>query len=145
MRVEEFIEESGLPIDRYQAYMYGYPELADQLLELVLRGDKRATTGLKPLYELEGEPLPQPGEYSVILSAAGEPRCITRITRVEVVRFRDIDEAYARTEGEGDKSLAYWKREHRKVFARECREDFGIDFSEDMECVCEYFEVVYPR
>ena len=25
------------------------------------------------------------------------------------------------------------------------REDFGMDFAEDMECVCEYFKVVYQK
>ena len=59
------------------------------------------------------------------------------------VRFCDISEEYARREGEGDKSLAYWKKAHREAFSRECREECGIEFTEDMICVCEEFEVVY--
>ena len=51
----------------------------------------------------------------------------------------------ARAEGEGDKSLSYWKQAHTEVFRRECREDFDMEFSEDMDCVCEYFEVVYQK
>ena len=83
------------------------------------------------------------GQYSVILDSHGLPHCITRITKVEITKFRDISEEYAFIEGEGDKSLKYWKDAHREVFTRECREDAGIEFNEDMECVCEYFEVVY--
>ena len=81
----------------------------------------------------------------MILDGKGLPRCITRITRVEITPFKDISEEYAFIEGEGDKSLSYWKEAHTQVFTRECREDFGMDFTEDMECVCEYFEVVYQK
>ena len=143
--IARFVRESGLDIPKYDAYYYGYPEQADEILAALLRGDKRATTGLKCLYELENEPLPQVGQYSVILDSHGLPRCITRISNVEITRFRDISEEYAFIEGEGDKSLKYWKDAHREVFTRECREDAGIEFSEDMECVCEYFEVVYQK
>ena len=141
--VARFVRESGLDIAEYDAYSYGYPEVADEILAALLRGDKRATTGLKCLYELEKEPLPQEGQYSVILDSRGLPHCITRITKIEITKFRDISEEYAFIEGEGDKSLAYWRDAHREVFTQECREDFQMDFSEDMECVCEYFEVVY--
>ena len=143
--IARFVRESGLDIPEYDAYAYGYPEMADEILAALLRGDKRATTGLKCLYELEREPLPQAGQYSVILDGRGLPRCITRITKTDITKFRDITGEYAFIEGEGDKSLNYWKNTHREVFTRECREDFQMDFSEDMECVCEYFEVVYPR
>ena len=81
----------------------------------------------------------------MILDSKGLPHCITRITKVEITRFRDISSEYAFIEGEGDKSLTYWKDAHRTVFSRECREDAGIAFHEDMECVCEYFDVVYQK
>ena len=144
-RIAAFVAQSGLDIPEYDAYSYGYPEMADEILAALLRGDKRATTGLKCLYELEKEPIPQVGQYSVILDGKGLPRCITRIIRVETTPFKDISEEYAFIEGEGDKSLSYWKEAHTQVFTRECREDFGMDFTEDMECVCEYFEVVYQK
>ena len=143
--IDRFVRESGLDIPEYDAYYYGYPEAADEILAALLRGDKRATTGLKCLYEIENEPLPQVGQYSVILDSKGLPHCITRIINIEITKFRDISEEYAFIEGEGDKSLKYWKDAHREVFTRECREGAGIEFNEDMECVCEYFEVVYQK
>ena len=141
--VESFIKKSGLPITKYEAYYYGYKEIADQILQCLLDGDKRATTGLKCFYDAENEDLPCVGDYSVILDSNEQPKCITQITKVEVVKFKDITEEYAYIEGEGDKSLDYWKREHKRVFTKECREDLDIEFHEEMECVCEYFEVVY--
>ena len=143
--IARFVRESGLDIPEYDAYCYGYPEMADEILAALLRGDKRATTGLHCLYEIENEPLPRAGQYSVILDSRGNPHCITRITKIAITPFRDISEEYAFIEGEGDKSLTWWKNAHREVFSRECREDAGIEFHEDMECVCEYFEVVYQK
>ena len=144
-RIKEFVKKYDPSLTRYEAYYYGYLEIADELCSLVLRGEKKATTGLLKSYLLEGEELPREGDYSVILDSREQPRCITRISRVTQVRFSDITEEYARTEGEGDKSLAYWKEAHRQAFGRECREEYGIEFTEDMICVCEEFEVVYAE
>lgn len=143
--VEKFVKESGLDIKEYDSYYYGYKEIADQILGFLLDGSKRATTGLKIFYDVEKEELPKVGNYAVILDSKEEPRCITRITKVEIVKFKDITEEYAYREGEGDKSLDYWKREHEKVFTKECKEELGISFHDEMECVCEYFEVVYKK
>ena len=41
-------------------------------------------------------------------------------------------------EGEGDKSLDYWRKVHIKFF----EEEFGDKFNEDMEVLCEEFELV---
>ena len=42
--------------------------------------------------------------------------------------------------GEGDRSLEYWRNTHRRFFIEELCKD-GLDFNEDMELVCEEFEV----
>jgi uncharacterized protein YhfF len=55
----------------------------------------------------------------------------------------EIDEAYAATEGEGDGSLAYWRRVHWDFFSKECV-SIGRDPSEEMPVVCEIFRVVHP-
>ncbi len=43
-------------------------------------------------------------------------------------------------EMEGDRSLEYWRNTHRRFFTDELRVD-GLDFDEEMELVCEEFEV----
>ena len=56
----------------YTAWQFGHgPEMADELLSVVLIGRKRATTGALRSYELEGEPLPRPGDFSVITDGRG--------------------------------------------------------------------------
>ncbi len=115
---------------------------ADELADLVLAGTKRATAGALWAYELEGEPVPKAGDFSVITDWSGEARCVIRTTAVEVVPLGRVTAEFAATEGEGDGSLAYWMAVHREAFAREL-EPHGLAVSDDMPVVCERFEVVF--
>lgn len=63
---------------------------------------------------------------------------------VAVRRFDEVDEAFARDEGEGDLSLAYWRDAHRQFFTATLPA-IGCRFSEDMPLVCERFRVIYGR
>jgi uncharacterized protein YhfF len=47
-----------------------------------------------------------------------------------------VDAGFARDEGEGDRSLAYWRGAHREYFGRQGK------FSEDMMLMCERFRLV---
>jgi len=49
---------------------------------------------------------------------------------------------YAKLEGEGDKSLAHWKKVHWDYYTREL-EPFGRVPRESMIIVCEEFEKVF--
>jgi uncharacterized protein YhfF len=107
------------------------PELADELLELVVKGIKTATCST------EDEPnTSTPGERWVVLDGYGEPRCVIESTEVTYRRFREIDAAFAYDEGEGDRSLTYWSSAHRAYFGRLGK------FSEDMMLMCERFRLV---
>jgi uncharacterized protein YhfF len=118
-------------------------EDADALAELVLAGDKRATAGLKLAYEAEGEPLPKRGDLSLITDYDGMARCIIRTAAVEVRPFGEVSPEFAAREGEGDKSLEHWRRVHWEAFGRDFEELEGSP-SEEMEVVCEDFELVWP-
>ncbi|KAF1296804.1 RNA-binding protein [Enterococcus sp. JM4C] len=137
-----FAQENKLS-DSYQAWSFGNTaEMADELVELVLRGEKTATTSAYPSYQVEGEEIPKVGEYSVVLDGAGQPKAIIRTTKIELIPYNQISEEYAFLEGEGDKSLAYWQAAH-ETFFRETLEEAGLIFTQEMLCVCEYFECVY--
>ena len=125
----------------YEAWAYG--DDPDTLAELTRAGVKTATAGAGPLYELEGEPLPRAGEYSVILNSRDEAVCVIRTTKVYTVPFDQVSAEQAYREGEGDRSLDYWRRVHEDFFRRELAEA-GQTFSPEMPVVCEEFEVVYP-
>jgi uncharacterized protein YhfF len=107
------------------------PQLADELLDLVMRGIKTATCST------EDEPnTSTPGERWIVLDGRGEPRCVIESTEVTYRRFGQVDAAFAYEEGEGDRSLAYWRDAHRRYFGRLGR------FSEDMMLMCERFRLV---
>jgi uncharacterized protein YhfF len=116
---------------------------ANDLVDLVLRGKKRATASLLCEYETGGKRQPQAGDLSIVTDWDGLPRCVIKTTEVEVIVFRDVDENFAADEGEGDLSLAYWKEVHWDYFGRVCRE-LERERSLGMRVVCERFQVVFP-
>jgi uncharacterized protein YhfF len=119
------------------------PELADRLAQLALCGRKRATTSLLRLYAIDGERVPVANELLLILSSECLPRALARVTRVDVKAFRAIDSTDAWDEGEGDRSLEYWRAAHVKYFSAETARA-GLTFSEDDEVVFCRFEVRWP-
>ena len=135
-----FSEREGIT-SHYEAWAYG--DSPDMLAELTLQGIKTATASAYPVYELEGESLPEAGEYSVVLNTRDEAVCIIKTTKVFTVPFCRVDERQAWKEGEGDRSLSYWREVHKKFFSSEM-EELGLSFNEGMKVVCEEFIRVYP-
>ena len=138
MTAEELWEKSGID-GEYDAWAFG--DDADRLAELVKTGIKTATSSLLLFYELEDEPLPQPGEYNIILDSNDEAVCIVQTTNVYTVPFDQVSEEHAYREGEGDRTLDYWRSVHREFFLEELKE-IGKTFDEGLEVVCEEFEVL---
>ena len=125
----------------YDAWAFG--DQPDVLAQLVLDGVKTATSSLHLFYELEAEPLPEAGQYSVILNEREEAVCVIRNTKVAVVPFDRVTEEQAWREGEGDRSLAYWRKVHEEFFTKELLAE-GRRFSPSLDVVCEEFRRVYP-
>jgi len=115
---------------------------ADELAVLVKEGTKRATASLKKSYEMDSDPLPEKEEISIITNWEDEPQCIIEILEIHQYVFRDVPAEFAEIEGEGDKSLSYWKKVHREAFGREAAE-YGYEFNEDLTVICEEFKVIY--
>jgi uncharacterized protein YhfF len=117
--------------------------LADERVELVLAGIKRAHATLLRDFQKDLDPLPQVGDHLVVLDGAGRPRAIVRCTHVELRHFNDIDNAFAFDAGEGDLTLRWWLTAHRQDFAERAeREGFEVD--ERLELVLESFQLVWP-
>jgi uncharacterized protein YhfF len=118
------------------------PELADELGGLVLSGIKTGTSSAVWEWEAEGNPIPKPGLISITLNGLGAPICILETTEIALRLYNEVDEEFARSEGEGDLSLEYWRKAHRNFFSRVLPK-FGRQFSEDMPLVCERFRVIF--
>lgn len=125
------------------------PELADALLREVTHGGKRATSSLLVEYIEEGESRPEIGGHWVVCDGSGEPAVIVRTTELRLSAFDDVDAAFAYDEGEDDRSLEFWRREHEK-FWRRTRAAAGHDWRPEetrepgRELVLERFSVVWP-
>lgn len=125
----------------YEAWAFGAD--SDTLAALVKAGIKTGTSSAFALYEAEDEPLPREGEYSVILDSQENAVCIIRNRRVSVLPYREVTQQHAWQEGEGNRTLDYWRSVHEPFF-RDCLEGAGLRFSQDMLVVFEEFEKVYP-
>jgi len=128
----------------YQVWHFGDSErLACELADLVLHGPKRATAGL--LWEAQTDPnmMPAIGGYSLVTDHAGAPLLIIRTTTVEIRPYKAVDAAFAAAEGEGDRSLDFWRAAHWEYFSRRCAA-LGRTPAEDMPVILERFALVYP-
>jgi uncharacterized protein YhfF len=117
------------------------PKLADELLNLVIAGTKRATTSLPRDYASSG--VPKPGDFSIVLDGRGTPRCILRTLDVEIKAMGEVGASFAWDEGEGDRSLAWWRSAHVRYFKRQGARD-GFEVDDATMVVLERFEVVWP-
>ncbi len=117
-------------------------ESADRLFDLVVAGVKRATTGSVWTAEFDGDPPIRENDLSVFTNWDQTKACVVRTTKITVKKFSEVDAADAEREGEGDKSLEYWRQAHTSYFSEECAR-IGATFSTDMPVIFEEFEVVF--
>lgn len=143
---QHFLDSLGDNADQHMTYTAwpfgGNRNQARELARLVKSGEKTATSSLHLLYEMDHEPVPKVDEYSIITDWDGEAEAIIQNVDVKIIPFHEADQVLARKEGEGDKSLTYWRRVHIDFFTEEL-EQLGKVFNEDMLIVCETFRVVY--
>ena len=124
--------------DKMVRFAFGdSPEMADALLALVLSGKKTATCGALRDYEGEdAEEKPVVGRRDIVLDGQGRDAALIETVEVTIRRFDEIDEAFARDEGEGDGTLDWWRAGHRAYFER------NGGYASDMMLLCERFRLV---
>jgi uncharacterized protein YhfF len=110
---------------------YARTPLRRQLVDAVLRGDKTATAGLRE----EQDDLAWPGQRCVLLGFDDEPVGVIEVTDVRVARAGDVDEQFARDEGEGYTTVAGWREAHERFFS-------GHEITDDTLFVLERFRLL---
>ncbi len=116
-----------------ECYSFGdSPALADELAALVLAGVKTATCWAAS----DGMTTDEVGKRVVVLNGSGTPVAVVETVELFQCSFNEVDAAFAYDEGEGDRSLAYWRQEHRRYFRGQGQ------FAEDMMLCCERFRLV---
>lgn len=106
------------------------PELETRLAALILAGRKRATVWNGTLSNETA-----PGMLWRV-TADGRDVAVIETLSVERRQFREIDDAFAFEEGEGDRTLAFWRAVHETFFRAEGH------FAPDMPLWCERFRLV---
>ncbi len=141
---EEYCAAKGIDAPCPPTDQFGdTPELADELVRLVLQGQKRATCELKIWFDSRAIALPAIGDQWIIADGSGAEKCIIETTQVDLCSVRQVDEAFAWDEGEGDRSLAFWRDAHDAYYKRQAALD-GFEYSNEMICVCERFKLIWP-
>lgn len=129
----------------YEAWAFGdSKEMADELAKLVVEGTKTATASNYTLYELDNEELPYVGLHNIILDGDGNAVAIAETTSVEVVPFDEVTVEHAHLEGEGDRTLNYWREVHELFFKKELT-NIKQDFNDKIPVVCERFKLLYKK
>ncbi len=135
---------SAVPVDPPQAWHFGdSPELADELLALVMEGSKTATCDALWRFEAENEPIPQPGDLSIILAGDGTPKCAIETVEIRIMPMNQVDAQFAYDEGEDDRTWESWYAAHERYFSRTLP-SIGREFDPTMPLVLERFRRRYP-
>jgi len=119
-------------------------ELADELIELVLHGLKRATASTIAELEAEGEATPAVGDLSIVTDGSMRPRALLETTDVRVGPLSSVDDQSAWDEGEGDRTRDWWLDAHTWSFTRSFQR-LGLEFHPDIPVVFERFIIRYQE
>ncbi|NRD21509.1 ASCH domain-containing protein [Winogradskyella eckloniae] len=149
-------------IDIWQDYLKEHPEFksdrmpeswffhnneadANRLAELVLKGKKKASSGLYYMYKAANVGLPAIGTKHIITDFSGKAKAIIQTTKVDTIPFNKISEAYAALDmGTDIEPLDAWKKAHWEFFSSVFNENNTVP-TENMLVVCEWFEMVYKQ
>ncbi len=80
--------------------------------ELVRIGQKTASCSMELWYSEHGEPMPEVGHLQVVTNWDGEPVCVIQMTDVSTCRYDEVTAEFAYAEGEGDRTLNWWRDAH---------------------------------
>jgi uncharacterized protein YhfF len=125
-------------VDGLRSIEFGTPGPSrENLVNLILHGDKRATAGLRRDYDIEGEEVEHVGELLAMLDNDGAHVGTLRISRVEVLRFADVPDEFALAEAEGDLNATDFRASHLDYWTKA-----GEHVDDNTLIVTLYFELL---
>jgi uncharacterized protein YhfF/GNAT superfamily N-acetyltransferase len=140
------MQDGALDLPRWG---FAFPgRLRDELTALALAGTKTTTAGLLVEHELDGDPIPRPGERAILVDSAERPVAIIETVACRVVRLADVDDRHAIDEGEGYANAHEFRAAHERFWngylddLRERLGEPGFAITDDTAIVGERFRVV---
>jgi uncharacterized protein YhfF len=141
--LETLPPDSPVRDEQYVAEGFGdSAQMADELGALVAGGTNTTTCSAFWEWEAKGSRLPEIDQESIILDGSDNPVCIIETTEVEVQPYSRVDARFAYEEGEGDRSLEYWREARWRFFSLTLL-NIGKKFTPDMPLICERFRGIY--
>ncbi len=126
-----------LRVNGLRTIEFGTPgAMRDHLNDLIINGNKRATAGLLEEYIEDGEEIEFVGERLVILDNDQKQIGIIKVTRVEVLEFKDVPTEFALAEAEGDLTGDDFRQSHLKFW-----NSVGVDVKPESKVVTVYFDL----
>ena len=134
--------DNGNKDEKHESWAFcGGGKEADELLSLVKEGKKRGTASSLIAYSVENEPVPKVGDKSIILDSKNRAHLIIVTRKVTVTPFLQVHPYHGYLEGEGDRTLKFWREVH-EIFFKPDYEAAGNDFDPMGEVVLEEFDVI---
>jgi uncharacterized protein YhfF/DNA-binding CsgD family transcriptional regulator len=142
---EEFRRHEGLNTAHYEETKFRTPAgVADRLLDQMLVGAKRVASGALHFFGEGGEePLPQVGDYAVLVDRQKRPRLIWHTTGITVAPLSSVTDNFVWRDCTGNGDRVEWLRRVGASMAGQARE-YGFEMHADIETVFETLEVVWP-
>lgn len=109
------------------------------LAQLVLQGDKIATSSLAELYHLRQLPLSKIGDIWQIQDGQQHVICYVQVTKVLEQPFGKIDSTFALAEGDG--SYANWYQIHETYYTRLLK-NYGGTLTNQTPLICTWFTLI---
>ena len=127
-----------LRINGLRSVEFGTPgPMRIRLNDFIINGNKRATAGLlKEDYMDEGEEIEFVGERLAILDNDKKQIGIIKVTKVEVLEFKDVPTELALAEAEGDLSGDDFRQSHSKFW-----NSVGVEVKPETKVVTVYFDL----
>jgi uncharacterized protein YhfF len=143
---EEYTQLYPQAAANYETWAFGdSPQMADELLDLVIQGIKTGTASNYEIYAISDETLPEIGRHSILLDGHGNPQAVIVTTDVQITPFDEVGADFAYSEGEDDRTLESWRHKHEKFFSRESLAFLKKPFDPKMKVVCENFRLVFTK
>ena len=132
---------AALP-DHYEVRWIGLDdETTEQVIELIVAGDKTGTFTLPWIVEHTDTPAPAPGDTIILVDFKGHPRLVVRLTEITEVAFGQITAEHTAIDGSPVRDLDVWIPLHTHYW-NNLLAPYQLSVSKDMPVLVEKFELL---
>jgi len=129
--------------DDYQVRWIGLDDATtEEVIELIIAGDKTGTFSLPWLIKNTGQPEPASGDCIILVDFAGHPRLLVRLTEITTVEFGTITTTDTSIDGSPVRDLAVWIPLHTGYW-NGLLAPFDLSVTEAMPVLVEKFKLLY--